>query len=160
MAGLYFMGEFMKEKDIEVLSELEDENFYGGLDYSINKGKIDTLDSLLKEEWSNQVFRNAIANNLSVVLKQLADKMEEAKATIKITEQMQEKRHKLINASIAEVKNIMSKEIIVTVNTASNDTTTSTDTFTLDIPAYPESGKTTNSAFCAYSTDFSCNLHP
>ena len=64
MAGLYFMGEFMKEKDIEVLSELEDENFYGGLDYSINKGKIDTLDSLLKEEWSNQVFRNAIANNL------------------------------------------------------------------------------------------------
>ena len=41
---------------------------------------------------------------------------------------MQAKRHKLINASIAEVKKIMSKEIIVTVNTASNDTTSSTDT--------------------------------
>jgi hypothetical protein len=69
---------------------------------------------------------NAIANNLSVVLKQLGDKMEDAKATIKITEQMQAKRHKLINDSIAKVKDIMSNEIVVTVNTSNNDSTSST----------------------------------
>lgn len=109
-----FVSETVNTLDIEKIDHLL------ALIESMNRlsDKTTTLDSLT----------NAIANNLSVVLKQLADKMEEAKATIKITEQMQAKRHKLINDSIATVKNIMSKEIIVTVNTATNDTTSSTDT--------------------------------
>lgn len=109
-----FVSETVNTLDIEKIDHLL------ALIESMNRlsDKTTTLDSLT----------NAIANNLSVVLKQLADKMEEAKTTIKITEQMQAKRHKLINDSIATVKNIMSKEIIVTVNTATNDTTSSTDT--------------------------------
>ena len=106
-----FVNETVNTLDVEKIDHLI------ALIESMNRlsDKTTTLDSLT----------NAIANNLSVVLEQLADKMEEAKATLKITEQMQEKRHKLINDSIAKVKDIMSNEIIVTVNTSSNDSTSS-----------------------------------
>ncbi len=56
----------MKEKDKELLSQLEDKNFYGALDYIISKGNIEALDSVLKEPWKNETFRKAISNNLLV----------------------------------------------------------------------------------------------
>ena len=52
--------------------------------------------------------------------------MAEAKATIEITEKIQENRHKLINDSIAKVKDIMANEIVVSVNTSNNSSSTST----------------------------------
>lgn len=54
----------MKENDKDLLSELEDANFYGALDYAISHANYQLLDLLLKDQWSNQSFRKAISNNL------------------------------------------------------------------------------------------------
>jgi hypothetical protein len=107
-----FVSETVNTLDVEKIDHLI------ALIESMNRlsDKTTTLDSLT----------NAIANNLSVVLKQLGDKMTEAKTTIEITEKIQEKRHKLINESIAKVKDIMANEIVVSVNTSNNSSSTST----------------------------------
>ena len=74
---------------------------------------------------------NAISNELAEVLTLLAEKMDEARGSFDTIEQIQARRHNLINSSIAKIQEIMAKQITVNVTTSidsSNETTPSGST--------------------------------
>jgi hypothetical protein len=65
-----------------------------------------------------------IADNLSVVLKELTDSLKESKNVIESAETIQENRHKAITKSINTIKDIMNNPLMVKV---SSDTTQTED---------------------------------
>lgn len=92
---------------------------------SVNKidlVKIDKLISLtmalnkLAERTTNlDSLTNAIADNLTVTLEYLGNKLDEAKTSIELADQIQDKRHRLINDSIGRIRDIMNSQINVLV---------------------------------------------
>ena len=73
------------------------------------------LNSLADKTTNLDELTNAIANDLTDVLKLLAEKMDEAKGTFQVMDELQVRRHNLINTSINNIKEIMSKQIEVHV---------------------------------------------
>ena len=110
------------------------------------KNSINTLDTQKLDKLTNLInalnlfadkttnldaLTNAISNELAEVLTLLAEKMDEARGSFDTIEQIQARRHNLINSSIAKIQEIMAKQITVNVTTSidsSNETTPSGST--------------------------------
>lgn len=110
------------------------------------KNSINTLDTQKLDKLTNLInalnlfadkttnldaLTNAISNELAEVLTLLAEKMDEARGSFDTIEQIQARRHNLINSSIAKIQDIMAKQITVNVTTSidsSNETTPSGST--------------------------------
>lgn len=86
------------------------------------------LNSLADKTTNLDELTNAIANDLTDVLKLLVEKMDEAKGTFQVMDELQVRRHNLINTSINNIKEIMSKQIEVHVTAeASGQSASTTD---------------------------------
>ena len=110
------------------------------------KNSINTLDTQKLDKLTNLInalnlfadkttnldaLTNAISNELAEVLTLLAEKMDEARGSFDTIEQIQTRRHNLINNSIKQIQDIMAKQITVNVTTSidsSNETTPSGST--------------------------------
>ena len=110
------------------------------------KNSINTLDTQKLDKLTNLInalnlfadkttnldaLTNAISNELAEVLTLLAEKMDEARGSFDTIEQIQARRHNLINSSISKIQDIMAKQITVNVTTSidsSNETTPSGST--------------------------------
>ena len=60
-------------------------------------------------------FTTALADKLTIVFKNLADKLDEAKKSIKDADALHSKREKLIKGSVNTIKELMKQEMIVKI---------------------------------------------
>ncbi|MDY6396560.1 MAG: hypothetical protein SPL22_02425 [Treponema sp.] len=51
-------------KNSEILNQIEKEEYFSALDWSIDHSDFELLDYMLKKHWDNQSFRKAISNSL------------------------------------------------------------------------------------------------
>ena len=51
-------------KNSEILNQIEKEEYFSALDWSIDHLDFELLDYMLKKHWDNQSFRKAISNSL------------------------------------------------------------------------------------------------
>ena len=92
---------------------------------------INALNLFADKTTNLDALTNAISNELAEVLTLLAEKMDEARGSFDTIEQIQARRHNLINSSIAKIQEIMAKQITVNVTTSidsSEETTPSGST--------------------------------
>ena len=73
-------------------------------------------------------FVRAISVDLTTVLNHLADKMTEAKETIKNADKLNEKRKNSINESVKTITELMKQKLIVNIENTSNNSTGETPT--------------------------------
>ena len=116
------------------------EKFINNTINKINVDKIDRLTELvvalnqLADRTTNlDSLTNAIANNLTEVLQVLASKMDEAKGTFEVMDEIQKRRHDLINKSVEKIKDILAQQITVKVTAENNSfypSNTNTDEIT------------------------------
>lgn len=51
-------------KNSEILNQIEKEEYFSALDWSIDHSDFELLDYMLKKHWNNQSFQKAISNSL------------------------------------------------------------------------------------------------
>ena len=102
---------------------------------SIDISKVDKLTNLTDSlnEFGNRFedmgsFVRAISVDLTTVLNHLADKMTEAKETIKNADKLNEKRKNSINESVTRITELMKQKLIVNIENTSNNSTGETPT--------------------------------
>ena len=102
---------------------------------SIDISKVDKLTNLTDSlnEFGNRFedmgsFVRAISVDLTTVLNHLADKMTEAKETIKNADKLNEKRKNSINESVKTITELMKQKLIVNIENTSNNSTGETPT--------------------------------
>lgn len=115
------------------------EKFINNTVNKIDVEKIDKLTNLimalnqLAERTTNlDALTDAIANNLTEVLQLLSAKMDEAKGTFEVMDEIQKHRHDLINKSIEKIKDILVQQITVHVSAETPSTPTIQNTNTPD----------------------------
>lgn len=76
---------------------------------------IDSINSLGDKMENLDSFTTALADKLTIVFKNLADKLDEAKKSIKDADALHSKREKLIKGSVNTIKELMKQEMIVKI---------------------------------------------
>ena len=76
---------------------------------------IDSINSLGDKMGNLDSFTNVLANKLTIVLQNLAAKLDEAKKSIKDADTLHSKREKLIKGSVNTIKELMKQEMIVKI---------------------------------------------